>query len=160
MTAIVSVGVVVLLVLLGGLLFRRRPRARFDDPRRVSRALHVSEQDIAELTALGHQIEEEFGFAPATVLLHQLSNVVRRRVPVRAVRPGPSQGLARICFADGTVFQVRGRQLGDLGRLAVTAMRHPVWLVNYHRDRAQVVMDIGWSQGEVSVVAIGIDQAD
>ena len=76
------------------------------------------------------------------------------------MRPGPARGLARICFADGTTLQVRGRQVGDLGYLAATAITQKVWVSNYHTEHSTVVLDLDWNRGRVSVLAVGLDQAD
>lgn len=122
--------------------------------------LGLAASDADELWELGRRVEEEFGLAPVQILLNRLGNVVRRNVPLRAVRPGPSRGLARICFADGTTLQVRGRQVGDLGNLAVTTLTQKVWVSDFHAEHSNVVLNLDWNRGRVSVLAVGLDQAD
>lgn len=122
--------------------------------------LGLAKGDAEELWEVGRRVEEEFGLAPVQILLNRLGNVVRRNVPLRAVRPGPSRGLARICFADGTTLQVRGRQVGDLGHLAVTTLTQKVWVSDFHAEHSNVVLNLDWNRGRVSVLAVGLDQAD
>ncbi len=167
MTGLVALAVVALLVVIGvGMM--RRPKA-FRRPRTSRRArsrtwapedLGLLESDLAELTAIGHRVEQEFDRAPVQVLLHRVGMVMRRNVPLRAVRPGPTHGLARMCFADGTTLQVQGRHVGDLGHLAVTAVTHKVRVSDFHAEQSRVVLDLDWDRGHVSVLAVGLDQDD
>ncbi|MFT3833671.1 MAG: hypothetical protein QM711_10185 [Micropruina sp.] len=161
MTGLVALAVVGALVgIVVGLM--RRPKSSRWLPDRVLPIpdLGLAESDLAELSAVGHRVEQEFGVAPVQVLLHRVGNVVRRSVPLSAIRPGPARGLARMCFADGTTLQVRGRQVGDLGQLAVTAITHKVRVCDYHAEDSRVVLDLEWGRGRASVLAVGIDQAD
>lgn len=161
MTGLVAFAVVAALVaIVVGMMRRPKKFRRARTSARASEELCLRESDLAELTAAGHRIEQEFGVAPVQVLLHRVGNVVRRSVPLSAVRPGPARGLARMCFADGTTLQVRGRQVGDLGQLAVTAITHKVRVCDYHAEDSRVVLDLEWGRGHVSVLAVGIDQAD
>jgi hypothetical protein len=161
MTGLVALVVVAALVALVVGMMRRPKTARRARPRVwTSEELGLLETDLAELTAVGHRVAQEFGRAPVQVLLHRIGNVVRRNVPLRAIRPGPSRGLARMCFADGTTLQVQGRQVGDLGQLAVTAITHKVRVSDYHAEQSLVVVDLEWGRGRVSVLAVGLDQAD
>ena len=127
MTWLVALAVVGALMASTVMFFRRKPDpSRRADASRFDRfaplpPLELTEPDALELAELGRRVEQDFGLAPVQILLHRLGNVTRRSVPLRAVRPGPARGLARICFADGTTLQVRGRQVGDLGYLAATA---------------------------------------
>ncbi|MFT4295381.1 MAG: hypothetical protein QM582_08205 [Micropruina sp.] len=163
MTWLVALGVVAALVAVTVLMLRRPKRpasAGGYDHRVPGNSLGLDEADAEELRELERQIEQEFGVARVQVLMHRLTNVVRRNVPLRAVRPGPARGLARICFADGTTVQVRGRQVGDLGYLAATAITRTVWVSDFHAEQSNVVVDLDWDRGRVSVVAVGLDQAD
>ncbi|MFT3970543.1 MAG: hypothetical protein QM695_09740 [Micropruina sp.] len=173
MTGLVALAMVAVLIAIGvGMMRRpkafRRPKAsrRRKIGRRTRSApwtpeeLGLLESDLAELTAIGHQIEREFSRAPVQLLLHRVGNVKRRNVPLRAVRPGPTHGLARMCFADGTTLQVRGRHVGDLGHLAVTAITHNVRVSDFHAEQSRVVLDLDWDRGHVSVLAVGLDQDD
>ena len=161
MTWLVALGVVGVL-LASTVLFFRRPKPSPSAPVRFAPPpmLNLDEADASELLDIERRVEEEFGLAPVQILLNRLGNVVRRQVPLRAVRPGPSRGLARICFADGTTLQVRGRQVGDLGYLAATAITQKVWVSDFHAEHSNVVLDLDWSRGRVSVLAVGLDQAD
>ncbi len=161
MAGLVALGVVAALVALA-VFMMRRPKSSRRTPVRVwtPEELGLLESDLAELTATGHRVEQEFGRAPVQVLLHRVGNVMRRNVPLRAVRPGPSRGLARMCFADGTTLQVQGRHVGDLGQLAVTAIKHKVRVSDFHAEQSRVVLDLDWGRGHVSVLAVGLDQAD
>ena len=161
MTWLVALGVVAALVADTVSLLRRPSRG--GDGRVASAPrndLGLAEADAEELWELGRRVEQEFGVAPVQVLLYRLGSVVRRNVPLRAVRPGPARGLARICFADGTTLQVRGRQVGDLGYLAATAITQKVWVSDFHAEHSNVVLDLDWGRGHVSVLAVGLDQAD
>ncbi len=166
MTGLVAFAVVALLVAIVVGMMRRPKKSRRMPTSTVRTAtwtaeeLGLLESDLAELTAAGHRIEQEFGRAPVQMLLYRVGNVVRRNVPLRAVRPGPSQGLARMCFADGTTLQVQGRHVGDLGQLAVTAVTHKVRVSDFHAEQSLVVLDLDWDRGHVSVLAVGLDQDD
>lgn len=161
MTWLVALAVVGVLIS-STVIFFRRPSAPIDDGDRFAppASLNLAESDAAELIEVERRVEQEFGLAPVQILLNRLGNVVHRSVPLRAVRPGPARGLARICFADGTTLQVRGRQAGDLGYLAVTALNQKVWVSDFHAEHSNVVLDLNWSRGRVSVLAVGLDQAD
>ncbi|MFT4226883.1 hypothetical protein [Micropruina sp.] len=166
MTGLVAFAVVALLVAIVVGMMRRPKKSRRMPTSTVRTAtwtaeeLGLLESDLAELTAAGHRIEQEFGRAPVQMLLYRVGNVVRRNVPLRAVRPGPSRGLARMCFADGTTLQVQGRHVGDLGQLAVTAVTHKVRVSDFHAEQSLVVLDLDWDRGHVSVLAVGLDQDD
>lgn len=162
MTWLVALAVVGALIASTVVFFRRPTRSRGDLPDRFAPApsLDLDEADANELMEMERRVEQEFGIAPVQILLNRLGNVVRRNVPLRAVRPGPSRGLARICFADGTTLQVRGRQVGDLGYLAATAITQKVWVSDFRAEHSNVVLDLDWSRGRVSVLAVGLDQAD
>ncbi len=166
MTGLVAFAVVALLVaIVVGMMrrpkkSRRMPTSTVRTSTWTAEELGLLESDLAELTAAGHRIEQEFGRAPVQMLLYRVGNVVRRNVPLRAVRPGPSRGLARMCFADGTTLQVQGRHVGDLGQLAVTAVTHKVRVSDFHAEQSLVVLDLDWDRGHVSVLAVGLDQDD
>ncbi|MFT3861561.1 hypothetical protein [Micropruina sp.] len=164
MSWLVAVAAVGALMALTALFFRRpRPSRRpvdRDEWFALPPSLNLAEQDVRELAELGRRMEQEFGVAPVQILLDRLGIVTRRNVPLRSVRPGPARGLARICFADGTTVQVRARQVGDLGQLAVTAITEKVWVSDYRAENSNVVLDLNWNRGRVSVLAVGLDQAD
>ena len=84
----------------------------------------VEPDDMAELTALLDAVALEHAERLASRLVALLALVVRRRVPVRLVEPGPVDHLVRIRFADGTAVLARGRQPGALGLLAVDVLSH------------------------------------
>ncbi|MFT4215714.1 MAG: hypothetical protein QM619_00790 [Micropruina sp.] len=161
MTWLVALGAVVGLVALTVLMLRRpKRRVRVEKHPAPSDTLGLSEADAAELRELERQLEQEYGVVRVQLLMHRLAGVVHRDVPLRAVRPGPVRGLARMCFADGTTVQVRGRQAGDLGYLAATAITRTVRISDFHAEQSSVVVDLNWDRGRVSVLAIGLDQAD
>lgn len=167
MTWLVALAVVAALVV-AVVMLPRRPRrlpalppvAAAEFTASALNTLGLADEDAKELWELGRRVEDEFGLVPVQILVNRLGSVVRRKVPLRAVRPGPARGLARICFADGTTLQVRGRQVGDLGQLAVTTLTHKVWVSDFHAEHSSVVLDLDWNRGRVSVLAVGLDQAD
>lgn len=161
MTWLVALAIVGVIVSLAVVVRRPVQRGKVPpfQPLPVS-LLGLDDSDAAELFEMGRRVEQEFGLAPVQILLNRLGNVTRRSVPLRSVRPGPARGLARICFADGTTVQVRGRQMGDLGQLAVTAITQKVWMSNYHAEHSNVVLELDWKRGHVSVLAVGLDQDD
>lgn len=154
----VVLGVAVLFAVLRGHR-RGRPRALRPQPEQVAADLNLTSADATELAAIGRQLEAEFDSGRRLVLYH-VECLDARRVPLRAIRPGSTSGVGRLCFADGTVIQVRSRRMGDLGLLAVRAQRGRLWLAGYRSAPEGVVMDIGWPQGGLSVVAVGLDQSD
>lgn len=159
MTWLVAGAVVMVLVLVGvapRLIKTRRSRASAPD----NDHLGLDEADAAELAELSRRFDAEYAAAGVQVMLNRMGEVVRRNVPVRAVAPGPVKGLARIRFADGTTLQVRGRHAGDLGQLAVTTITQRVLVSAYRPEHNSVVVDLDWRRGRVSVVAVGLDQAD
>lgn len=162
MSWLVALGVVGALIAFTVLICRRPKPAKDTRPEWYAPppTLELDEADASELMEMELRVEQEFGLAPVQILLNRLGNVVRRNVPLRAVRPGPSRGLARICFADGTTLQVRGRQVGDLGYLAATAITQKVWVSDFRAEHSNVVLDLDWARGRVSVLAVGLDQAD
>ena len=161
MTGLVALAVVgALVAIVVGLMRRPKSSRRLPDRVLPTPDLGLSDSDLAELAVLSHRVEQEFGLVPVQVLLNRLGTVTRRHVPLRAIRPGSSRGLARICFADGTTLQVRGREVGDLGQLAVTALTQKVWLADYRTEQSHVVLDLDWHRGHVTVLAVGLDQAD
>ena len=161
MTWLIALAVVGVIVSLTLVMHRppKRGKGPTFQPLPVSQ-LGLADDDAQELVEMGHRVEQEFGLAPVQILLNRLGNVTKRCVPLRAVKPGPARGLARICFADGTTVQVRGRQMGDLGQLAVTAITQKVWVSDYHAEHSNVVLEMGWKRGHVSVLAVGLDQED
>ena len=161
MTWLVALAVVGVIVALTVVLHRPHQRGKVPPfrPLPVSR-LGLADEDAEELFEMGRRVEQEFGLAPVQILLNRLGNVTRRCVPLRSVKPGPARGLARSCFADGTTVQGRGRQMGDLGQLAVTAITQKVWVSNYHAEHSNVVLELDWKRGHVSVLAVGLDQED
>lgn len=159
-----AVALVVVLVLVGAfaLLARRtrtRPPARRPTAEDVASDLRLSADDAAELAAIGRRVAAEFAAGQRVVLYH-VECLEARQVPLRAILPGSAVGVGRLCFADGTVIQVRSRRVGDLGLLAVLAHRTRLWLAGYRAEPEGVVMDIGWPRGGLSVVAVGMDQQD
>lgn len=138
---------------------RARPRRRVS-AEAVAHTLNLTEQDARDLVEVGRRLEAEFTVTPSLLVLHRLRSLDNRKVPLRGVKPGAAHGLGRLCFADGTVIQVRGRHDGDLGTLSARAMRSRVWLDGYHQEPLGVVVDIGWTHGGVSVLAVGLDQED
>jgi hypothetical protein len=91
---------------------RRRTSPAFDEEAALAPG------DLAELDDLFAAVEaEQSGARDARVAL-QLSTLVDRGVPVRAVEVAPGLQAIRLRFADGTVVLVRGWVPGDAGLLA------------------------------------------
>lgn len=104
--------------------------------------LGLAAPDVAELEAVGAEVEADFGQSSPAVLSANLTRLLRRRVPVRAVCPSQGTGLGGLRFADGTVVLVRGRCAGDLGVLAARLHRGPVQLADFHSEDGRVVLQL------------------
>lgn len=135
---------------------RRRASASPQDP---AAGLHLAANDAAELAEIGRRVAQEYRASSSAVISANLARLTSRRVPVRAVRPSGVQGMAQVCFADGTVVFVMGQRTGDLSWLAVKSLLHQICFEAYHAEPRGVILDLAWPGDRVSVVAVGLDQA-
>lgn len=120
--------------------------------------LGLAAADVAELAAVGEQVEAEYGFSSPVVLTTTLARLLRRRVPVRALREA---GVRRVCglqFADGTVVLVRARHAGDLGRLAAGLHFGEVRLDDFHSEGGRVTLEVSYGRHTDELCALGITQ--
>lgn len=118
--------------------------------------LGLSAPDVAELEAVGAEVEADYGPSSPAVLSANLTRLLSRRVPVRGVCPGRGTGLGGLQFADGTVVLVRGRYASDLGRLAARLYRGPVQLADFHSEDGRVVLDLASGGHTDRLRALGV----
>lgn len=117
--------------------------------------------DDLEIDEVFARVERENAPDVSLLVASRLDPLVRRCVPVRAVRAAPGRNSARICFADGTVVLARGRRPGGIAELALQVHRHTVCMESWTREADVTTMNLRWApRGGVAVVAVGLDQAD
>lgn len=133
---------------------RRDGTAGSFDPE--AQALGVGDLDEAfERISAAHARERD------VLLDSRLSQLVHRRVPVRAIRRAPGRMAVRVCFADGTVLLCRGTGHGDLGLLVLAMPGHSVRLAGYSREAAGTRLEFRWQPDHrVAALAVGLDQPD
>lgn len=91
----------------------------------------------------------------------RLSQLVQRRVPVRAIRRAPGVPAVRVCFADGTVVLCRGTGNGDFARLVLALPTQSVRLADYALDERGMRLEFRWRPDHrLAAVAVGLDQPD
>jgi hypothetical protein len=135
----------------------RRWLERLSAPSRIaSVGLNLAAEDVAELAAIGHQVAAEYGLSSPAVLSANLTRLIRRRVPVRALRAADVKSVGGLQFADGTVVLVRGRHVGDLGRLAAGLHFGSVHLDDFHSEDGQVTLDVSYGGHRDQLSALGI----
>ncbi|MEA4944343.1 MAG: hypothetical protein VB080_07880 [Propionicimonas sp.] len=121
--------------------------------------LSLSPQDARELAELAVRVASEFSAWSPEVIAGSLGRLLRRRVPLRAVRGREgAPGVGDLCFADGTVVIVRAEHPGELGRVAVGLLAGGVVLSCFAAERDQVVIEIGILQRRLRMTALGVLQ--
>lgn len=93
----------------------------------------------------------------------RLPTLVRRRVPLRAITPGPVTGTARARLADSTTLLVGAGTPGDLSRvLLAMETRRAVTIRTWARTEAGLVLELAGVPGRVPprLVLLGPDQPD
>ncbi len=147
----------------GGWLPRWARRASAAPARRSGRGPDepvLSPGDVVELDELFARAHAEHSHEVDVLLAARLQPLVRRSVPVRAIRPAPGPHAVRICFADGTVVLARGHTPGDLGMLAFVLRSHAVRLESCQRDETGTQLVFRWTRDRsLGAVAVGLDQA-
>ncbi|OYO25164.1 hypothetical protein CGZ93_01530 [Enemella dayhoffiae] len=110
----------------------------------------------SEVDAAFERVDREL---TVSALASRLDPVIRRRVPLRAIRAAPARGATRLGFADGTVILVRS-QGGELARLALRVGTESVRLVACRPSGRQAELEFSTDLGTVTALAIGLDQDD
>jgi hypothetical protein len=145
---------------LGAVRLRRRPAPQAapaeDDTRDLAELA-----DLADLDAAFDRLCAAHSHELGVLLAARLSQLVGRRVPVRAIRQAPGERSVRVCFADGTVVLARGQIPGDFARVAWALHGRPVRLAGFSSDEAGTHLDFRWSPDQrMAAVAVGLDQPD
>ncbi|MCA0296032.1 MAG: hypothetical protein LCH87_06715 [Actinobacteria bacterium] len=122
----------------------------------ASAGLNLAAEDIAELAAVGKQVAAEYGMSSPAVLSANLQRLIRRQVPIRALRAAEVSSVCGLHFADGTVVLVRGRHSGDLGRVAVGIQFGPVRVDDFHTEAGQVTLDVSYSGRHDQLCVLGV----
>jgi hypothetical protein len=129
------------------------------EPARVASAgLGLVASDVAELADIGNLVAAEYGISSPAVLSANLARLIRRRVPVRALRAAGVRSVGGLHFADGTVVLVRGRHVGDLGRVAAGLHYGPVQLADFHADRDHVTLEVSYNGHRDQLSVLGVTQ--
>ncbi len=142
---------------LGAVRLRQRPA-----PAGTSEAAPAGlPADLANLDAAFDRLCAAHSHELGILLAARLSQLVHRRVPVRAIRQAPGERSVRVCFADGTVVLARGNAPGDFARVAWALHGRPVHLAWFSSDEAGTHLDFRWSPDQrIGAVAVGLDQPD
>lgn len=93
----------------------------------------------------------------------RLPTLVRRRVPLRAITPGPVTGTARARLADSTTVLVGTVTPGDFGRvLRAMETRRSVTIRAWERTEDGVVLELAGVPGRLPprLRLLGPDQPD
>lgn len=93
----------------------------------------------------------------------RLPTLVRRRVPLRALTPGPVTGTARARLADSTTVLVGADAPGDISRvLRALQTRRAVTIRTWERTPDGLVLELAGVGGRVAprLVLLGPDQPD
>lgn len=100
--------------------------------------------------------------ASLALLTRRLEVLRLRKTPVRGVQPGPTTGVTRLQWADGTTLLVRSIKPGAMAAVlrAVNSRRH-VLLADWRSlDSQLVVALVGCGSKPVGVEVLGLDQPD
>jgi len=135
---------------------RRWFRRPTEPARAASAGLNLAVEDVDELAAVGRQIAAEYGLSSPAVLSANLQRLIRRQVPIRALRAAEVRSVCGLHFADGTVVLVRGRHSGDLGRVAVGIQFGPVRVEDYHSEAGQVTLDVSYGGRLDQLCVLGV----
>jgi hypothetical protein len=122
----------------------------------ASAGLNLAASDVDELARIGALVAAEYGLSSPAVLSANLTRLIRRQVPVRGLHAAAVRSIGGLQFADGTVVLVRGRRVGDLGRVAVGLQFGSVHLDDFHADPDGVVLDVSYGGRHDQLCALGI----
>lgn len=100
-----------------------------------------------------------------TLLGLRLDHLRSRSVPVRGVHPGPSEGVSRLRWADGTTLLVRSQRPGSMAQVAAWLHRGtPVLVERWERRGASLVLLLRARTAlrvlRLGVVVMGPEQPD
>lgn len=139
--------------------FRQRRTCRADEP---SDAAVVGGADAAEMERRFRAVALGEAEARHRRLVVRLQPLVQRAVPVRKVEAAPGLPSARIRFADGTTVVVRGHAPGDVGVLAVWALRasFPPVTCSTDADGVHLAFALPGGRRRLSVLVTGLDQPE
>jgi len=146
---------------LGAVRLRQRPAPAAASEAASGAAPAGLPADLANLDAAFDRLCAAHSRELGILLAARLSQLVHRRVPVRAIRQAPGERSVRVCFADGTVVLARGNAPGDFARVAWALHGRPVHLAWFSSDEAGTHLDFRWSPDQrIGAVAVGLDQPD
>lgn len=118
-------------------------------------------EDQADLEAMFAAVDEDVQDHLLGLLEVRMRGVMLRQVPVRVIRTSPAPSVARICFSDGTIVLATTRRPGQLIQMALAMVRTSVTLDAFEITNDGPSLRFGWRpDGELEVIAVGLDQAD
>lgn len=121
----------------------------------------LSAQDLADVRARFAAVLGEDARSRDVLVGARLEVLVRRRVPLRLLRPAPGEHVARLVFADGTVLLARAAEPGEIYRVAMHVEKHHVCLQAWAPHPDGQALRLAWDpRGHADLVALGLDQAD
>ncbi|MCE0487431.1 hypothetical protein [Ornithinimicrobium sediminis] len=133
-----------------------RPRPRAPDP-----DLPLSADDEQDLERMFAEVDREEAAHLRRLLEVRMGDVIRRQVPVRAIRQAPARSVARICFSNGDVVLATSRRPGDFLHMATAMLRTSVTLAELSPGDQGPALRFTWrGGGTLEVIAVGLDQAD
>lgn len=121
--------------------------------------LGLSPQDTAELNQAATRVAGEFALSAPQVIIATAGRLLRRQVPVSAVRGSAlTPGVGELQFADGTTITVRGEHQGDLARVSVRLLTTRVVLDGFVLDPAGVDLEVLADGRRSRLHALGVRQ--
>ncbi len=163
---------VVALALAAGLGWQRAARRTPDVPRLTPRTRAaqgrpdpadppVSPDDEMDLERIFAEVDREEAAHLMRLLELRMGDVIRRQVPVRAIRQAPARTVARICFSNGVIVLATTMKAGDLVHMASAMLTTSVTLDELsHTPEGPVLRFVWRGGGRIEVLAVGLDQAD
>lgn len=117
----------------------------------------LSPDDAVELEDAAFRIASEYAVSAPEVIAVTVRQLVRRRVPIRAIRgTAASPGIAELCFADGTILLVRGEHSGDLGKVAIWLIHGGIAIDGLRFEPRRILLELVVAERRASVVALGV----
>ena len=121
----------------------------------------MSPDDEMDLERIFAEVDREEAAHLMRLLELRMGDVIRRQVPVRAIRQAPARTVARICFSNGVIVLATTMKAGDLVHMASAMLTTSVTLDELsHTPEGPVLRFVWRGGGRIEVLAVGLDQAD
>lgn len=152
---------VALALLLGLLVVRQHGAGRSSRPLATGEVDDLFSGADDDLQSRLETAYQEAGHSKEVLVSAQLDLIRDRQVPLRSVRPAPSEHTARLRFANGTTVIARAARPGQIYQLAMALQRHHVTLRSWTLQGESMALVLQWPpDGTADLIAEGLDQAD